>query len=263
MRQVPNILRRAKAVSSAHRMPDGFILLDKRLMVLRVLTDEIFTGCIPAARQEPLRQTEVACIPGCTVEVGEAELDFRMAIDIAALAGSKCSCNQVGILDGDAQQVSLAGRAEVGNGGFIEVTDAVKLVACIHRFPALCATRRQVVRIPDGLRGVEIAIRFLSLGDQGDDGIHTALDLGIPLYGEDIGGAFDGFIDIRVVETVPLTGLRGRVAEVFATSGAEVAKATGFFTLFEDVWESDIAVAIDARFPEGIPEGDLCMKNRR
>ena len=263
MRQVPNILRRAKAVRSAHSVPDGFILLNQRLVVLRVLTNEVLAACIPAARQEPLRKAEVAGIPSCAVEIREAKLDFRMAIDIAALAGSKCCCNQISILYRDVQEVPLAGCVEMGDGRFIEMPDAVELVACIHRFPALCPTRRQVVRIPDGLRGIEIAIRFLSLGDQGDDGIHAALDLSIPLYGEDIRGAFDGFIDIRVVEAVPLTGLRGRVAEVFATSGAEVAKSTGFLTLFEDVWESDIAVAIDARFPEGIPEGDLCMKNRR
>jgi ATPase subunit of ABC transporter with duplicated ATPase domains len=36
------------------------------------------------------------------------------------------------------------------------------------------------------------AIRFLSLSDQGDNRIHAALNLGIPLYGKDVRGAFDG-----------------------------------------------------------------------
>ena len=161
---------------------------------------------------------------------------------------------EVGFLDGDVQEVGLAGGLVMGDGRLEQMAGVVKLVAVnrVH-LPALVAGPWVRMLGIDRASGVEVAVRFLGGADLGDQVVQVSLHLRIGLNGQRIRGAFEHLIGIGIVERIPRRLL---VGEGFAAQGLgrplEVVHTAGFLALLESERDGDQAIGFDARRPEDI-----------
>ena len=113
--------------------------------------------------------------------------------------------------------------------GLEQVTGVVQLVAATQILPAglAHAADRLLGRLADLAHGVQVAVRLLSGRDLGDHVVELPVQrrVGLPRQGE--GGAFDHFVDVRVVEPEHALerslGLSGGHDEVLDSPGALAA----------------------------------------
>jgi len=243
----------------------GLVLLEHGLVVLHVFFgivdgERVAGGMFFAAEivtalvEEELGQVEVGVIAGRPEELGEADLDLRVAGEAAAPAGARAECaeEEAGVLFGDGQERALAGGLEMGHGRFVHVADVVEFVADAEVRPALGAGAGS--RMGGVVRPcrIEIAVRFLGLRDEGDEIVERFLEGGVGVETKCVGDGFHGLVDVGVVESPAFVG-----AHHEASGLAEIVDPARFFIHPEGAGNGDRAVRFEARRPEGVGELDL------
>ena len=111
----------------------------------------------------------------------------------------------------------------------------------MHRADRSCRCAR------DGARGVEVAVRLLRGGDLGDQIVEVGVQLRVGVDDQRVGGAFDDFEDVRVVEEAAFV-----VALQSAGRLGKVVDASGFLTLLEIGGDGDGAIGVQTTAPEVI-----------
>ena len=81
------------------------------------------------------------------------------------------------LLTATSKRLPFAGRLAVGDGRFVEVAEAVELVAVLEVDPALRAGHAVGLLGVDRPGGVEIAVRLLGGGDLGDPFVQLLVQL--------------------------------------------------------------------------------------
>ncbi len=159
----------AVKIAGAHGVADGLGLLhgrDARLMIV------VTTRMTAAHVDEIFGEFEVALVAGDAVKPDEAHLnDFVSGPEMQLVgSGAEGLAEEVGFLDGDIEEVGLAGGLVVGGGGFEEMARIVKFVAefgVVHP-PVGAGPFVRMCRV-DGAGGVKITVGFLGGGKQGDE----------------------------------------------------------------------------------------------
>ena len=166
--------------------------------------------------------------------------------------GAEDAVHHVRAADGDVEERALAGDLVVGHGGLVHVADVVELVAVGEMAPAGGAHHAAVPRaavlgevVAKGAGGVEVAVRFLGLGDVSDEVVEILLELGVWVRGERVGRALDDLVHVGVVER------DAAEAMPLAPSGRlEVVDAARLLALAEVGLHRHDAVRLKARQPE-------------
>ena len=157
------------------------------------------------------------------------------------LVGAEDGVDVVGQLAGHVQELALAGGLVVGDGRLDQVAGAVQFVAVLDVLPA-------ILRLDEGVIGVEVAVGLLGGGDQVDDGVGPLLQLGVALVGQRVGDAFEDLVDVGVV-----VELRPSCLPVLQPGGdGEVLDAAGDLALAQVGLDGGGAVGAQARAPEGV-----------
>ena len=81
----------------------------------------------------------------------------------------------------------LAGGLVVGDGRLDQVAGAIQFVAVLDVLPAL-------LRLDEGVIGVEVAVGLLGGGDLVDDGVGALFQVGVALVGQRVGDALDDLV---------------------------------------------------------------------
>ena len=174
-------------------MTDDLALLPHGQMVLMVLPPDFPFRLVAAGVDEVLGQIEILLFSGRLRELDQGQLDFLVAGHALTLGRAKHAVDEVGVFDGHVQQRSLAGGAEMGDGGLDQVAGAIQLV---H----IAQVRQAFARLGQGEVGVQISVGLLGGGDLGDDLIDGFLQLGIGMGGQRIRSRFQHLVDVRIVE---------------------------------------------------------------
>ena len=107
-------------------------------------------------------------------------------------------------------------------------------------------------------RRVEVTVGLLGRRDLGDDPVEIAVELRVGMDHQRIRGAFDRFIDVRIVIALALVlGLQQ------AAGDGEVVDPPRLLALLEDGRDGDPAVGLDARRPEAVADLDGGERNGR
>ena len=102
------------------------------------------------------------------------------------LARTEDRAHEIGVLDRDIEQGSLAGVGEMSDGRLVQVPGVVELVAAVQVHPShRSRAGRRLLRI-DGPRWIEIAVGFLSCGDQRDQVVELLVEGGVGMAAERI-----------------------------------------------------------------------------
>ncbi|OPZ76999.1 MAG: hypothetical protein BWY77_01778 [bacterium ADurb.Bin431] len=216
-------------------------------MVLAVGSVEFPAAALFAADfEQKTGGLKILFLRGDAVEFGQSHFDNLMAGGRLGTAGAEGGADEVGVLEGDLEEIAFAGRLVMGHGGFIEMTHVVELVAHVELRPALLAGPLLQIGGVVGAGGVEIAILLLGGGDEADQAVQVGRQFFILLHAEGVGGAFDDLVDIAVVERI--AALLGALEQ--SPGDGKVGDAAGFFGLGEGVGDGDGAVGLNARRPE-------------
>ena len=176
--------------------------------------------------------------------------------DLLPLSGTDLAADAVGVLDGDVQEVAFPGGAVMGYGALDQVAEIIQFVAVLDLHPAFRARPSVgVLRIP-GAGGVDVTVGLLRRGHDDQHAVDVGFQLRVRIGLQEVGGAFDGFVHVRVVERKPaedesevLVGvhLEGRFLEV--------AVASRLFAFREGERDGHFPRGLQALAPERI--GDL------
>src|SRR6185437_16490735 len=110
---------------------------------------------------------------------------------------------QIGIPEGNIQQVPLAGSQIMGTGRLEEMTGVIELMTkFIFLYPALHPRPGMRMQRVDRPGRIQIAVRFLRPSDDTDQRIYIRLERRIGMHGQRKGSPLDGLIDVRVVEGI-------------------------------------------------------------
>jgi len=139
----------------------------------------------------------------------------------------------------------------VRHGCLDEVTGAVELV---HGWEV----RPPVVRLDEGVVGVDVAILALSGGDEVNDAVHLGLDGGFSRRLVRIGRALEDLVDVRVIEVDAL-----ELALLEPASDGEVAEAPRLLAHADLMRQAHLSVTLHLGSPEFVLEGDLVKGHRR
>ena len=207
----------------------------------------------PRSWQKDLGLLEVFALAGGAEEFHQADFYLFMAGRLLELArrGAEGVADEVGALKGDIEERAFAGRPKVGDGGFIEVANIVELMAAGKFRPAGGAEEVDAAFGVDGAGGVKIAIGLLGGGNFGNEGVEILVELGVGLDGQGIGGAFNDFIHVGIVEGDTAEGAGHELAGF-----GEVIDAAGLFALLEVVPDGGQAIGLHARGPEAVVHAD-------
>ena len=187
-------IRRADGVAN------GLVLLQHRHMRLVV---RIIVTRIASLVQEELGLVQVFLVSGGEVQFRKGHLGDLMAGDDAGLtrAGAHFADDAVRIADGDVQEVALAGGLPVRDSRLDHMAEVIEFMAqflVVH--PALVPRPfMRVLRVHRAGR-VQVAVRLLGGRDDHENAVDIGLQLLVGIGLEHVGGTFDGFVDIRVVE---------------------------------------------------------------
>ena len=199
----------AVEVHGAHGVTDDAVLLAHRHVALVVVVGRVpVVGRIGAARprldvevmrraaalvDEVAGEIEVAPLAGQPVEPDQRQLDLLVAAIAAllALVRPEQFRHQVDLAAHDVEQVRLAGRLVVRDGGLDHVADAVELVPVAQVAPLL----RRLAALEEA---VEIAVRLLRLGDARHHVVDQRVELGIGMGGERIARRLDPLGDVGI-----------------------------------------------------------------
>ena len=162
-------------------------LLGVELRILAAHVDEV-----PGKRQ-------VTLLAGLLIQLGEGELNLRVAVGTVNLAffGAEVGVQTVGHLLGDLKGLLIAGHLMVGDGGLDVVTHHIHLVALLNQ-----AEAREVGPYAglDLIRSVQVAVRLLSAGDEIDRAIAQRLEFGIRMVDQRISGFLKPLVDVGILE---------------------------------------------------------------
>src|SRR5262249_26821393 len=149
------------------------------------------------------------------------------------LTFAECFVEKIGGLQRNLQQRTLPCGLVVSNRRFIQMSEVVELVAVyLFKLPPLrSGPRMRLLRI-DAARRIQIAVLLLCCGDLFDQTVDVSLNLRIRMNGQRIGGTFDDFVDVSVVERIARQLLVARSDPGKRGGSAfEVLETTAFFTL--------------------------------
>ena len=245
-------------------MADGFVLFDDGFVILAVF------AAVAAVFEEEFGEVEPAFVAGLAIEFGEAHLNNFVAGGDAGFAVAEIFLQQFGTFEADVEERAGAGGLGVGEAGFVEVAEIVEFVTQLRVFfPTLFSN--PVMRRAVGMHrapGVEVAVGFLRGGDVLDEFFDARGGCGIRLHAQAERCAFDGFVDVRVVEGV----LRGwLILEIsFARRAAthrlggeiEVEHAFGRFALGKREGEGDSRVGRLSGVQQAASDADVGEGNR-
>ena len=86
------------------------------------------------------------------------------------------TADTVGITTGNVEERAFAGSLIVSDGAFDHVTEIVELMTeILYEFPTMLTCPLMRVFRVHGTTGIEIAVRFLSCLDDGQDTVHVLL----------------------------------------------------------------------------------------
>ena len=141
---------------------------------------------------------EVFRFPGGVGQLAEGKFEFLVAGVAVLLVGfrSEHGGDVVGVATETIEELAAAGGAEMGDGGFGQVTGAVEFMPVEDVFPA-------VFRLNHGEMGVEIAVRLLG----GDDQVYVTFEflgqrLVFRILGEHERHAFEHLGEIGIPENM-------------------------------------------------------------
>ena len=162
-------------------------LLGVELRILAAHVDEV-----PGKRQ-------VTLLAGLLIQLGEGELNLRVAVGTVNLAffGAEVGVQTVGHLLGDLKGLLIAGHLMVGDGGLDVVTHHIHLVALLNQAEARAVGPYAGL---DLIRSVQVAVRLLSAGDEIDRAIAQRLEFGIRMVGQRISGFLKPLVDVGILE---------------------------------------------------------------
>ena len=146
-------------------MAYSFILLNNRFVSLRIIMND---GGLATIVQQELGLVEVFLVACDQVEFGECHLCNLMTRDDAGLSGVRTNffTYDVGIADGDVEELTAAGGLIVCDGSLDHVAEVVEFVAQVFLLaPAGIASPLMGLFRVLGARSVKITVRFLSRGD--------------------------------------------------------------------------------------------------
>ena len=117
------------------------------------------------------------------------------------------AADTVGIADGNVEEVPLPRRLVVGNRAFHHVSQVIELVAQLLDFlPTLRSGPFVGVLRIHRAGSIEVAVRFLRGGYEGQHAIDIQFQLFVGIGLEDIARSFNSLIDIGIVESQPANG---------------------------------------------------------
>ena len=187
-------------VSCADSVAHGLVLFQHRNMRLVV---RVVVAGLSALVQEELGLIQELLLAGGEVQLRKGHFRNLVAGNHAGLAraGAHFTDDAVRIADGDVQEVAFAGGLPVRHGPLHHVAEVVELVTqllVVHPAPITRPFVR-MLRVHRPGR-VQVAVRLLGRRDDGEHAVDIGLQLLVRIGLEHVGGAFDGFVDIRVIE---------------------------------------------------------------
>ena len=240
-------------VGGADGVSHGLALLQDREMRLVVLIPVLG---LTALVQEELGLVQVFLLARGEIQLREGHFGDLVSRNHPGLAGGGAhfADHAVRIADGDVQEIALAGGLPVGDRALHHVAEVVQFVAeLLILHPA--AVARPLVRMfrIHGPGRVQVTVRLLRRGDDHEDAVDIGLQLLVRIGLEHVGGAFDGLIDVRVVEGIALD----LVAEVHGGMHLllrlhEVLVAAFALALGESQRDRHFPGGLEALSPEGI-----------
>ncbi len=183
-------------------MADRLILLDNRFMVLSVFAVGFAIFQPAASIEEKICLIQVFLVAGLPVKLDQPDVDFLVAGRNIHSIRAEYFADEIGVLQGNVENLSLAGSLEVSHCSLVEVARAVELMSPPDIRPALLAAPHRLIGIERRASGVKVTILFLSGVKQLDYAVDIGLQFGIRMGSEAVGRALDGFVNIRIVEAV-------------------------------------------------------------
>src|SRR5207244_10596769 len=105
----------------------------------------------------------------------------------------------------------------------------------------------------NGARGVEVPVFLLTGRDLFDEAVDVGFELRVGLNGQGIGCAFDYLVDVGIVERITRRLFVGEsLAAKRRARAQEVVQTSGLLVLLEGKRDSNLAIGLDTRRPEGI-----------
>lgn len=156
-------------------------------------------GLLAAHVDEVPGKRQVTLLAGLLIQLGEGELNLRVAVGTVNLAffGAEVGVQTVGHLLGDLKGLLIASHLMVGDGGLDVVTHHIHLVALLNQAEARAVGPYAGL---DLIRSVQVAVRLLSAGDEIDRAIAQRLEFGIRMVGQRISGFLKPLVDVGILE---------------------------------------------------------------
>jgi hypothetical protein len=232
-------------VHRADGVPDDLRVLADRGVILAILAVERAAVGVAALLDEELGQLQVALLAGEVVELDQGQLDLLVAGGVELLARSEGRVDVVDELQRGVEQVALAGRLVVGDGGLDQVAGTVQLVPHTTIRPTLLGRRKREIR-------VEVPVGLLGGDDALDQLIDVGFQLRITLVHQRVGRPLDHLVHVRVVEEVAL-----ELAVDFAGRLVEIAQPARFVALLETVRQRVFGDDLELGGPEFVGNPDV------
>ena len=236
-------------VGSPHGMSHRLVLLHDRLVALRVLRLETR---LAAVVQQELGFIEVFLLARGQVQTAECHLRNLVSRYYACLSGigAHLTAHTVRIAYGDVQELARPRGLPVCHSTLHHVPQVVEFMAQVILLrPTLVAC--PVVRVL-GVHGtcrVEVAVRFLSLGDDVQHTVYVGLQTLVGVGLEYVTGSLDGLVGVRVIEGVG-HDFRHIVRIAGLCCPLEVLVSSLALALAEGQWYGHLAAGLEALSPE-------------
>ncbi len=163
------------------------------------------------------------------------------------LSVAKNGVDEVGAFDGNIEDLPFPGGLVVCGGRFVKMAEVIELVAqVVHLFPTVFANPFVPVFAHDGAVGKQVTVVFLRFTNQINKRIDFGFERRIGEHLERVGGPFNNFVDVGVVERV-----RRTKHALFQTPGnGEVFNTAGFVAFLNGDGDGHIVVGTNPFGPE-------------
>ena len=253
-------------IGGTHGVTYSLVLLYDGLVSLRIL---VGAGGVATLVEEELRLLEILGLTRHKVKFCQSHLGNLMTGHTHLLIGTfaNLAANAVGVGTRDVEERGLARGLIVGDGTLDHMTEIVELVAQIlDEVPTMFACPLVRMQGIHGARSVEIAIGFLGCLHDGDDTVHIDLSrdhvgAAMTIDGElevgeslqKVGTAFDGLIDIGIVEGKASDMHRVGIDTLQMLGGnLEVAVTSRLLAFGESERHGHLAAGVETLAPEGV-----------
>ena len=187
-------------IGGAHRMAHGLVLINNRLVGLRVF---VYDGGLSAIVEQKFCLVEILLVARNDVELGQSHFRDLVAghYTCLPLVGTYLATHTVGISDGNVEEFARPRGLIMGDSCFHHVSKVIELVAQVFLLhPALGARPFVGVCGVHGACRIEISVRLLC----GSNDIEHRVDVGLQfLVGiglQEVAGALNGFVWVGVVK---------------------------------------------------------------